>query len=176
MDGLAKKLGRGVVHALLPARTSEQKALQFDVGGVLPAEPAREMERGLIQEVPTSVPTLAKIVAERIASFDDPVLWVHEPLLSEGELDSFLREEIRSAKVRLQRVEGQLYLAYGSGIRTEQGIAKAIDSSMLSWHFLAFVTDGVHHPASVVDLLDHSIMVLVGAYDGESALIWERRA
>jgi hypothetical protein len=67
-----------------------------------------------------------------------------------------------------------LYVAYQEAVRTEHQIAEAIEKSMLSWHFLAFLTDGIYKARSVPDLLGKARMILVGAYDGESALIWER--
>jgi hypothetical protein len=173
---LALELRRGEISALVPSNMTEQRALQFDAGGLLPAEPVRDIGGARLQKIPTGIPTLAKIVSKRIRDLDDPVLLVHEPMLSENELNSFLGEEIRSEKVRFQKIDGQLYLAYESDIRTEERIAKAITSSMMSWHFLAFVTDRSHSASSVSVLLRHAKMILVGAYDGESALIWERRA
>jgi hypothetical protein len=173
-DGLAEELSRGAVHAVVPADTPEQRALQFNAGGLLAAEPAVAIAGGLLQKVPTSVPTVAKIMCERMTVLHDPVLWVHEPLLAESELESFLGDEIRSSKVRLQRVNGQLYLAYERDIQAEEKLAKAIDASMLSWHFLAFVTEGIHQAPSVSFLVKQSQLILAGAYDGESVLIWER--
>jgi hypothetical protein len=172
--GLADELSRGAIHAVVPADTPEQRALQFNAGGLLEAEPAVAIAGGLLQEVPTCVPTVAKIMRERMSVLRDPVLWVHEPLLGENELESFLGDEIRSSRVRLQRIEGQLYLAYERDIRAEEKIAKAINASMLSWHFLAFLTNGIHEAPSVSFLVKQSQMILAGAYDGESALIWER--
>lgn len=175
-QGIRSELRQGDLIAAVPPNTPEQRVMQFDAGGLLPAGPVRMVGGTRIQEVPTSVSLLAKVVSERVRTLEDPVLWIHEPMLAESELNSFLADEIDSQKILCQEIEGQLYLAYGSDIRAEKRIAQAINASMLSWHFLAFVTDRVHHVSSVSDLLKEAKMIVVGAYDGESALIWERRS
>jgi hypothetical protein len=175
-QGIGSELRQGDLIAVVPPNTSEQRVMQFNAGGLLPAGPVRVIGGTSIQEVPTSVSTLAKVVSDRVRTLEDPVLWIHEPMLVEGALKSFLGDEIDSQKIRCQEIEGQLYLAYSSDIRAEMRIAQAINSSMLSWHFLAFVTDRVHQVSSVSELLKQAKMILVGAYDGESALIWERRS
>jgi len=175
-QGIGSELHQGDLIAVVPPNTPEQRVMQFNAGGLLPAGPVRVIGGTRIQEVPTSVSMLAKVVSERVRTLEDPVLWIHDPMLVESELKSFLGDEIDSKKISCQQIEGQLYLAYVSDIRTEKRIAQAINSSMLSWHFLAFVTDRVHQVSSVSDLLKQAKMILVGAYDGESALIWERRS
>jgi hypothetical protein len=171
---LRAELNRGELSAIVPAGTTKERILQFEVGGLLPAEPKRLLGDKWVQPTPTTVPTLAKLVASRVRLFEDMVLWAHEPMLNEDELNSFIGEKISAGSVSCQRIDGQLYLMYQEGIRSEHKIADAINASMLSWHFLAFVTDRLHQPTSVTDLLKAARMILVGAYDGESALIWER--
>jgi hypothetical protein len=163
-----RELAGGVISAAVPPTIDEQRAMRFSEGGLLPAEPPEPVGQMLVQKVPTAVPEIAQVVAVRIRSMTDPVLWVNEALLSEDELNF--------RKLECRRVDGQLYLVYEGKVRTEASVAEIIDFSMLSWHFLAFVTDGLHEASCVSELISQAKLILAGAYDGESALIWERRS
>lgn len=171
---LQTKLKRGEFTVLVPTSTSEARILQFELGGLLPEEPKRQLGDKWIRQTPTAISTLARIVAKKARSLESPVLWVHEPMLNEDELGPVVGDDLVSGKVSSQRIEGQLYLVYQDGVQREAEVADAIDGSMLSWHFLAFLTEHLHEPNAISDLFDRSSMILVGAYDGESALIWER--
>jgi hypothetical protein len=172
---LQSQLKRGAFTAVVPVGTSDERIRQLDLGGLLPAEPKRQVGDKWIKATPTTVPSLAKIVARRLQLLDAPVLWVHEAMLSEAELEPLIADKLRAGDVRCTRVDGQLYLGY-RGFLDEAGVRDAIDMSMLSWHFLAFVADHAPEPGSLSELFARSSMILVGAYDGESALIWEREA
>lgn len=171
---LQSQLKRGELTALVPAGTTEERVRQWDQGGLLPAEPKRQVGDQWIQPTPTTVPSLAKIIARKLRELQSPMLWVHEPMLHEGELEPLIGDKLRAGRVTCTRIDGQLYLAY-EGYLQEAEVKDAIDASMLSWHFLAFVADITREPGSLSELLQRSSMILAGAYDGESALIWERQ-
>jgi hypothetical protein len=95
-------------------------------------------------------------------------------MLSEQELGALLAAEMNPLTVRCQTIGKQSYLVYESGIREKAAIAEAIGFSLQSWHLLAFVTDRVHQASSVSQLVQQARMILAGAYDGESILIWDR--
>jgi hypothetical protein len=161
-----RELSEGVVSAVVPSTADESRVMRFSEGGLLPAEPPQAMGGMLVQEVPTTIPQIAQVVAQRLRSLTDPVIWVNEALLSE--------DEVNSRKLKCRMVDGQLYLVYEGGVRTKKRIEEVINYSMLSWHFLAFVTDGLREASFVRELVGQARMILAGAYDGESALIWER--
>jgi hypothetical protein len=85
-----------------------------------------------------------------------------------------LAEQDISPTVRCKKIEGQLYLVYEEDLRTQQRIAEIVRYSNLSWHFLAFLTDQLHEAGTASQLVEQAQMILVGAYDGESFLLWER--
>lgn len=164
----ATLLQDGRFSAVVPRKTDSQRVSRFDTGGLLVPEPARVGGRIRIQALPTSIPSVSTIVADRIGQFAEPSIWVHEPMLQE--------DEISTSGFRCQKIEDRLYLVYEDNLRNSDRIADIIRYSMLSWHFLAFVTDHVHSVRSVTALAEHAQMILVGAYDGESILLWERSA
>lgn len=161
------ELRHGDFSALVPRGTPEQRVLDFAQGGLLLASPPQKVGAAMVQEVPAPVSTISSLLAAKSRSLTAPVLWLHEPILHE--------HEVKSRNLPCQKIDGQLYLAYEEGIQMDDKISELIRSSMLSWHFLAFVTDRVHHVRTVPELVAAARMVVVGAYDGESILFWDRR-
>lgn len=158
-------LAKGGFSVIVPHGASAQRVAEFASGGLLPAVPEGTAPVTL-QPTPTTVPALSALVLERLQRYRDPVLWVHEPVLSE--------QEVTMRGARSERLDGQLYLAYEDDFRTRERIAEIVRYSSLSWHFLAFLTDRTQRPGSISGLVAHARMILVGAYDGESFLLWER--
>lgn len=156
----------GGFGAVAPTNLSAHRVKQFSTGGLLDAGARERVGRARVQAVPTSVASASALVANRMPQFNDPIVWVHEPLLQQS--------EISAAPTRCQSIGGHLYLVYEDNLCSSERIAEIIAYSMLSWHFLAFVTDGIHAVRSASDLAAHAQMMLVGAYDGESVLFWER--
>ncbi len=66
-------------------------------------------------------------------------------------------------------VNGAIYLVY-ENVLDEKRVAELIRYSLLSWHFLAFVTECLDEVDSVDELIRVARFLLVGAYDGESFL------
>ncbi|HWJ93787.1 MAG TPA: hypothetical protein VNT33_03640 [Telluria sp.] len=160
MDQLAK----GSFSALVPHDAGTEQVMRFGVGGLL-ATPAADS--AIVREIPTTIPAIAELVAKCAQAMGDPVLWLHEPLLSE--------DEISVRWLMPKRVGGNLFLvAEDDNARQPGRIAESLDFALLSWHFLAFVTDGAHVADTVETLLARATMVVAGAYDGESALLWHR--
>ncbi|MCS0807146.1 hypothetical protein NX774_04335 [Massilia agilis] len=165
-DASVLTLGKGHFFGLLPPGVPTQRIRQFNHAGILPAGPLVEVPDGMVQEVTPPFEAIARLLAKRLDGYERPVLWVHEPMMQE--------DEIQREHLAYKRLGGQLYLAYDD--LREKKIAKALRFSMLSWHFLAFVTDQTRQVESVDSLLALTKMILVGAYDGESVLLWERGA
>lgn len=164
--GARETLGHGLISAISPSDADERRLMRFDEGGLLPADPAVFVGTGWLQEVPNTIPDIAAIVSRQMQALNDPVLWVHEPVLLEDELDEKKRD--------WRKLGNHLYCVYRSGGGDVRQIAEFIRYFMFSWHFLGIVTDGLHEASAASDLLSGASMIVVGAYDGESALIWER--
>lgn len=161
------QLQNGHFSAVVPQGVSPRRVERFSDGGLLETtEPAHVIGNASVHAVPTALSAISAIMAKRIRRCADPVLWVHEPTL--------LEEEIKNSQVRCQTIDGQLYLVYENAPRTEPRLAEVIRYSTLSWHFLAFLTNDVHQVRSVSDLVRQAQTILVGAYDGESMLLWDR--
>ena len=78
---------------------------------------------------------------------------------------------------RLGYTRGLPYMMVGEAIYLvfemdfdEKRVAELIRHSLLSWHFLAFVTESKNEISSVDELIGAARFLLVGAYDGESFL------
>jgi hypothetical protein len=164
--GALDALEHGLINAVAPSDAEVQRLMRFDEGGLLPADPAAYVGTGWLQEVPNTIPDIAAVVSKHVQALNDPVLWFHEPLLSE--------DESKKKEGDWRKLGSQLYCVHARSGGDERQIAELIRFFMLSWHFLGFVTDGLHEASAASELLAHASMVVVGAYDGESALVWQR--
>lgn len=161
-------LSEGSFYAVAPEGSDVIRLEQFGQGGLLPTEPLEQVDGYLAQPVLTTVEEVARITARKTASLNAPVLWIHESLLNEAQI----AEDER--KRPYQKIDGQLYLVYDGDFQHEAWLKEAIGFSLLSWHFLAFVTDGIKQANLTKNLLESAQFVIVGAYDGESVVVWER--
>jgi hypothetical protein len=160
-------VGSEPVFAIAPERTDTAQLLNFSQGGILTATQRISDGRTSVQLVATTVPTAASIVHQEMLHFKQPALWIHEPLLTD--------EEISLKKLPHLIIEGKIYFVFEGNLE-EVRIAELIRYSLLSWHFLAFVTDGRGQVRCVDDLVISAKLILVGAYDGESFLYKRGRA
>lgn len=159
------QLAQGRFSAVVPSDASSEKLEHFNVGALVDGKQGSGDLR--VRVVPDTIPAIAALVVECTQGLADPVLWIHEPLLTE--------EELPDRWLPTQRVGNQLFLlSKGRDTRQTDRVAESINYSLLSWHFLMFVTNAVSSPASTSDLLEQALMVVVGAYDGEGALLWQR--
>jgi hypothetical protein len=158
------QLGQGVCHAIAPNSVDGQRLVEFELGGILPTEPKVPSGEYLIQAVPNTASIAASIVSKELLDMNDPVLWIHEPLLIE--------KEVIAKHLPYQRISKELYLLFDKGAETPT--KELIQRSLLSWHFLAIVTDRLKQVESVEYLIQCAKLILVGAYDGESFLYWKQ--
>lgn len=153
------------VFAIAPENASNARVLDFAQGGLLTAMPRTSDGHTSVQAVPTTVPTAATIVCDELMQCQQPAFWIHEPLLTEA--------EIAQRNMPHVIIDRQIYLVFESELDAGR-IAELIRYSLLSWHFLAFVTEGRSQIRCVDDLVRSARLILVGAYDGESFL-YKRR-
>jgi hypothetical protein len=158
-----QQLEQGEYSVIAPGDSREARLLRFEEGGLLPAEPAQHIGNGWLQAVPNTIPDVADLVALRTSALVNPLLWTHEALLP----------ETRGRKIDRRTLDGKSYYLWDE-IKDPRQIAYAIEHTMLSWHFLGILTEGGHEISTLAELLENASMIIVGAYDGESALIWER--
>ena len=159
-----RHLSQGTFYAIAPDGTDDQRLAKFEVGGILLPEPKIHSGAYVVQAVPTTLPIATSITSKEMAGSDDPVLWIHEPLLTE--------DEVVAKRLPYQKVGKDLYLVFDRGAGVEVRIKELIQRSLLSWHFLAFLTNGLHQVQSVENLVQCAKLIVVGAYDGESFLYW----
>lgn len=162
---LRDQLAKGEFFALVPDDASSEQVLRFGTGGLLQGD--SRANSAVVREVPNTIPAISAVVATCAQEIDDPVMWLHEPLLSE--------DEITASWLVPKRVGKSLFLvSAGDNARQPARVAKSLDYAVLSWHLLVFVTDGLHNACTVSTVLERAKMVVAGAYDGESALLWYR--
>jgi hypothetical protein len=157
-------LSQGACYAIAPNNIDDQRLVGFELGGILPAEPKVFHGSYLIQPTPNTARIAASIASKELSSMSTPMLWIHEPLLTE--------KEVVAKNLPYQRIGKELYLLFDK--RAETQTMELIQQSLLSWHFLAVVTDGSVQIKSVEQLVLYARLILVGAYDGESFLYWEK--
>lgn len=152
------------IFSLAPELTESNRLSDFLHGGILPSMPKISDGCTSVQRVPSTVPTAAKLVFDALTRSEQPTLWIHEPLLTEVQLTE--------REIPYVLLGGEIYLVH-TNISDENHVASLIRYSLLSWHLLAFVTEGGSAPESVFELFRTSELTLVGAYDGESFVYLE---
>ena len=155
-----------VVHVIAPESASLDKLVNFAHGGLLPRGPTISNGRTLVQSVPTTVSVAASILSAELRLCSRPQLWIQEALLT--------LDEVVARGLPHKIVGGALYLIFTSKL-DEQRVAELLRYSVLSWHFLAFVTDARDKVDSVDELTCMARFILIGAYDGESFLYTRTR-
>jgi hypothetical protein len=160
-DAARVDLAPAHIFALAPEGVDHGRLLDFRHGGVLEPMPKVSGGRTVVQRVSSTVGMAAEIVCKELALCEQATFWLHEPLLTE--------EELVARDMPHVSVDGATYLVFAGRIDVSR-VAELIRYSHLSWHFLAFVVDGMAAPTAVAELIRAARFVLVGAYDGESFL------
>jgi hypothetical protein len=160
-------LGDGEFYAITPANVDENKLCKFEVGGLLAAPPKQRVGDQTIQSVPNTISAASLIIAHDLIGLADSTIWVHEALMTE-------REIAANKNLIYRKIGEHLYIIYQGELTSPTRIEKLLSYSLLSWHFLAFVTAGFDSAKTVDELVEHSSRILVGAYDGESFLYWKK--
>lgn len=149
------------VYALVPENTSNAQLVNFTQGGILAAMPRISQGHAQVQSVPTTIDAASSVVSKELLLYQRPTLWIHELLLSE--------EEIMLKNLPYMIIGGNTFFVY-RGKLDNAHISEIIRYSLLSWHFLALITDGLEKFVCVDDLFFSAKLILAGAYDGESFL------
>ncbi len=183
-------LERGSVIACLPSNVSDHEALQFEQGGKLPhPDPStfryltdKQGRTSLLVPVPNTDPWLVSLVqdflsqsADRVCAFED---WLAQPS------DAFWSKK-ESKREAASFVDDEVYYVLVSGDSEEQ-IRDAVGWSRCAWPgLLAAMTSLTADepipsdrrnisPALLKTLAVRTERLAVGAYDGESYLIWSK--
>lgn len=151
----------GCVHVLAPEGASTDELLDFAHGGLLARGTTISDGRTQVQSVPTTIGVAASILSAELMLCAQPELWIHEPLLTE--------DEVVARGLPYRMVGEALYLVFTNNF-DEKRVAELLRYSLLSWHFLAFVTESRNKVGSVDELICAARFFLIGAYDGESFL------
>lgn len=155
------------IHVLAPEEVSTDRLLDLVHGGLLARGAKISDGRTEVQAVPTTIRLAASILYAELMQCARPKLWIHEPLLTEVEL--------AERDLPYQKVRDTLYLVFTDDF-DEERVAELLRYSLLSWHFLAFVTESSDRIESVDELICAARFMVIGAYDGESFLFGRRKS
>lgn len=179
----AKDFDMGSVYAVAPESISKDKLKDLYSGGLLPTSsqprlPIIEDGRKLvIEQVPNTDHELAALVntylsdaSQHVCLFEDEVARSTDPALSTTD----------------KRVTFGQELYYLLGHNDDVGKALSIIKKAKSWLFIGIMTSlqGINRPPDVTELTEQELLlfsrnataIIVGAYDGESFVIWEESA
>jgi hypothetical protein len=186
----ALDLERGSVIACLPPNVGDQEALQFKEGGKLPhPDPStfryltdEQGRTSRLEPVPNTDPWLVSLVqhflsqsADRVCIFEEFYAEPSDPLWSKKE----------SKREAASFVDDEVYYVLVSGDSEEQ-LREAVGWSQQAWPaLLAAMTSMTADepipsdrrnisPALLKPLAGRTERLAVGAYDGESYLIWSK--
>ncbi|UGQ48739.1 hypothetical protein [Massilia endophytica] len=160
---LARTLATGTVSVLAPDCTAQSRLYDFRHGGLLAPASLAEATAGNVQPVANTAGFLAK----ELVGFGGMDCLVHDPLKQPGEASDTDGQAIL--------IDGSLFYLNRQCMQSEADLVDRIRRNTLSWHFLQFIGRYRNSELSTLkSVLLHSVCIVVGAYDGESYLIWRR--
>lgn len=155
------RLRNGSVVALAPATVSDERLHDFVHGGLLKNADSSSLSTTMLEPVENSATNLAR----QLLRFQGLDCMIQDPL-----------RKIEEAKVQDGEpllIDGSLFYRSRNCLQSEANCEHAIRRNTTSWHFLllvgAFPAEAQRTFKSVVQ---GAKCIVVGAYDGESYLIW----
>ncbi|MBS0607559.1 MAG: hypothetical protein JSR57_11465 [Verrucomicrobia bacterium] len=170
----------GNFFTLLPKESSQENIYSFSFGGIIPSTSYGEEKYFVSCMNEEVLPMQVKTVDEELSSFifeylhkDAKNCAIFEDVLS-NPTDSFLKKT--SVNLLLNKNEVYYLLNTSNSIAD---IFHAIRLSSHSWHFVAILSKQLSAPPKAIDEYFRSLCVncqyiIVGAYDGEAYVFWER--
>lgn len=160
--------GIGDFYSLAPPGVAEERLTQFRTGGLFPAEPSYTIGSHQVREVPNHSAELARVVEQRVATLQNPVVLLHEPYLTPSNEKSRIARELIG-------IAGAFYKVIRLRPSASVNLAQEIGRFTVSWHALIILADDASVPLELSQAMRSADLVAVGAYDGESYVYWIRR-
>ncbi len=157
----ANHLRNGSMVALVPPSASAERMHDFRHAGLLPRRPAISMGSFSMEPVSSSAPNLASELCQ-LHDFD---CLIHDPLQK--------IEEASAQDGPPLLIDNALFYLDRYCLRSEADCERAIRRNTYSWHFLLLVgTYPIEAKHTLKSIVQQAKCIVVGAYDGESYLIW----
>lgn len=162
-EGIGQMLANGTVSALVPECVPESRLYDLKHGGILAPLVSTGATASNIQPIPNT----AEFLAKELGSLDGLDCLIHDPLKEVGEaFDTDGQPTL---------IGGSLFYLSPNCIQPESNLLGKIRRNTLSWHFLQFIGRYQNKELTTLNaVLQNSVCIVVGAYDGESYLIWRR--
>lgn len=160
---------RGAFYALAPPAVDGGRLVGVTRGGLLAAveTAASEQESGdVLAAGPPACEALARAVLEHLRRDRAGWLMIHKPYLD--------ADEPRFRLVRERMLGGERFHLLATEGLCVASLADCVRRFTLSWHFLMMAGHGATPPLLPSELPGTLTLLAVGAYDGESYLLWLR--
>lgn len=165
---------KGSFATLAPENIARTTLLNFKQT-ILPPQPSIQSADGRYRLTPIKSlhADLAIQVELHSRKMKNPVLYIHEALEKKSEAHEFTRSlstigDFTFFILHLTRMSGDEITPLGA-----DEIDDVIHLHTLSWHSLLFLMDQKDSVTSVTTLITESDVIAVGAYGGESYLLWQ---
>jgi hypothetical protein len=173
----------GHITTFLPPGTSEAAAYEFDFGGKLPPPNATEWlksEDSVAVPIPTALPLLVSKIRAFVGKATGNVCLLENSLASKSD------PYTQSMRSRIVSYGEEIYHVLTRHNSSEEAIDAAIDEAFAIPTFVGVFTslpgDEAQRLRDAVEIGSESLgvcaenvqSIIVGAYDGESFLIWSR--
>lgn len=162
---LLQRLHSGSVYALIPEALPEQQAYDFKHGGVIQANCSEGANDTPVQRVVSTANALAR---ELILLKGKDIL-IHDPLKELSEVSKDDGDVIA--------IQGAHFYSDKQFFSSLEECERIIQRNTLSWHFLLLAGSwGNAENTSFKKIAMSATDIVVGAYDGESYLVWRANA
>jgi hypothetical protein len=157
----------GDFFALAPKGQTEERLRQFRNGGLFAPGKLRKKGKHIVTEVPNHADALASVIGTHLAKLARAAVLLHEPYLTECDKSKTLLE--------LTTIGSARYKVLAPNQTTTADLAKEIGRFTVSWHALIILTENPDD-FRLGPIAQGTVLLAVGAYDGESYAYWLRRA
>jgi hypothetical protein len=152
----------GSMSALVPDSTPDNRVCDFKHGGIL--APIDDLSIAVQKKV-QPVANAAEVLAKQLVQFDGLECLIHDPLKKIGE--AAMADGVPIL------VEGSLFYLNMQCFQSVAECQKVVRRNTLSWHFLMLI-GRYPNPENLSrkSIVLGAACIVVGAYDGESYLVW----
>lgn len=179
-------LERGTVYTFLPPHVNQQEAVAFTEGGKLPTPPESQWLRtptGVLVPVPSTISYVANFASTSLSDGQGRVY------VLEDQVSSPRSPHLENLDFNTLTVNAEVYYMLTGKDSTEDRVEKAIrtaETVPVFISFLSILSSSWRHSLTrsrrteveleaLAAIASTVTSIIIGAYDGESYLIWQRQ-
>lgn len=175
-EGILKNVDftKGTFFTLLPEGVPENQLYTFKYGGVLPQPPQTEDMPPNAWPIPNTNDNLSQFLFEYLNGKKNPLI-IFENYLSEELEEPTILEGVRNVNIN-----DETYILIQNCIPNYEAVEDCVWTSKAGRHYLSLLSENIHDIKNIITVDDFQTIytniqyIIIGAYDGEGYVYWEK--